>query len=513
MSSTSRPRGVSRRAFIQAGAFGAGAATLAQSPATAAPRAHTARPNILFLMSDQHRGDCVGADGNAAIHTPNMDRLAREGALFRCAYSTTPTCTPARAALLTGMNPWNHGMLGYSKVPEQYPVEMPRVLRDAGYHTLAVGKMHWSPQRGGHGFHNLILDEASREDSPEFRSDYRAWFASEAPNLEVRATGISSNSYRAAPYALPEALHPTHWTGEVARRFIETYERPEPFFLKVSFVRPHSPWDPPKRWMDFYQDKKLPAAHVGKWAERYRPRSDDSENIWHGDLGADQVRHSRQGYYGSVSHVDEEIGRVLEALEARGMLENTLILYTSDHGDMTGDHHLWRKSYAYEASARIPMIVRWPEGMVDAPRGQTLRVPVEIRDILPTFAEAAGAAIEHPIDGRSLIDAIRGADDWRPWIDLEHDICYGERNHWSGLTDGRIKYIFHAFDGEEQLFDLEKDPGEIHDLAGDPAHADTLHTWRERLIAHLEHRGEEWVKDGKLALRPQSILKSPNYPV
>ena len=179
---------------------------------------------------------------------------------------------------------------------------------------------------------------------------------------------------------------------------------------------------------------------------------------------------------------------------------------------MTGDHHLWRKSYAYEASARIPMIVRWPEGMVDAPRGQTLRVPVEIRDILPTFAEAAGAAVEHPIDGRSLIDAIRGADDWRPWIDLEHDICYGERNHWSGLTDGRIKYIFHAFDGEEQLFDLEQDPGEIHDLAGDPAHADTLHTWRERLIAHLEHRGEEWVKDGRLALRPQSILKSPNYP-
>lgn len=512
MSSVSRPRGVSRRAFIQAGAFGAGAATLARAEAPAAPRAHTARPNILFLMSDQHRGDCVGADGNAAIHTPNMDRLAREGALFRCAYSTTPTCTPARAALLTGMNPWNHGMLGYSKVPEQYPVEMPRVLRDAGYHTLAVGKMHWSPQRGGHGFHNMILDEASREDTVEFRSDYRAWFASEAPNLEVRATGISSNSYRAAPYALPEELHPTHWTGEVARRFIETYERPEPFFLKVSFVRPHSPWDPPKRWMDFYQDKKLPAAHIGKWADRYRPRSDDSENIWHGDLGADQVRHSRQGYYGSVSHVDEEIGRIVAALEARGMLENTLILYTSDHGDMTGDHHLWRKSYAYEASARIPMIVRWPEGMVDAPRGQTLRVPVEIRDILPTFAEAAGAAIEHPIDGRSLIDAIRGAEDWREWIDLEHDICYGERNHWSGLTDGRNKYIFHAFDGEEQLFDLEQDPGEIHDLAGDPAHADTLKTWRERLIAHLEHRGEEWVKDGRLALRPQSILKSPNYP-
>ncbi|MDP2325475.1 MAG: sulfatase-like hydrolase/transferase, partial [Gammaproteobacteria bacterium] len=111
MSSNSRPRGVSRRTFFQAGALGASAVALAQSTSIAAPRPHTSRPNILFLIADQHRADCVGADGNAAIHTPNMDRLAREGALFRCAYSTTPTCTPARAALLTGMNPWNHGML------------------------------------------------------------------------------------------------------------------------------------------------------------------------------------------------------------------------------------------------------------------------------------------------------------------------------------------------------------------------------------------------------------------
>jgi len=512
MSSNSRPRGVSRRTFFQAGALGASALALAQSTSTAAPRPHTSRPNILFLIADQHRGDCVGADGNAAIHTPNMDRLAREGALFRCAYSTTPTCTPARAALLTGMNPWNHGMLGYSKVPEKYPVEMPQVLRDAGYYTLGVGKMHWSPQRGTHGFHNLILDEATREETPDFRSDYRAWFASEAPSLNPDATGIGPNSYRAGAYALPEELHPTHWTGEVARRFIEGYDRPEPFFMKVSFVRPHSPYDPPQRWMDSYQDRDLPAAHIGKWADRYRPRSSDEDTLWHGDLGADQVRHSRQGYYGCVSHVDEEIGRILETLESRGMLENTLVLYTSDHGDMTGDHHLWRKSYAYEASARIPMIVRWPEGMIDARRGQTLHMPVEIRDILPTFAEAAGATIEHPIDGRSLLDAVRGAEDWRPWIDLEHDVCYSKENHWSGLTDGKTKYIFHAWSGEEQLFDLVDDPGEITDLAGDPAHAATLMIWRGRLIAHLEPRGEAWVKDGQLALRPESVLKSPNYP-
>ncbi|MBL7644692.1 MAG: arylsulfatase [Candidatus Hydrogenedentes bacterium] len=503
--------GVTRRAFLQAGTACA-ALSLSASAFTLPATGAASRPNILFIMADQHRGDCVGADGNSVIHTPNLDRLAREGARFRCAYSSTPTCTPARAALLTGMAPWNHGMLGYSRVPARYPVEMPQLLRDAGYYTLGVGKMHWSPQRGGHGFHRLVLDEATRVETPDFLSDYQAWFASVAPHLDSGATGIGPNSYRAAPYALPEELHPTHWTGSVANRFLESYDQPEPFFMKVSFVRPHSPYDPPKRWMDYYAHKALPAPHLGEWSRGNRERDTDKDTLWRGDLGAEPVRLSRQGYYGSVSFVDEQVGRMLDTLERRGMLENTLILYTSDHGDMTGDHHLWRKGYAYEPSARIPMMIRWPEGMVATERGQVYRAPVEIRDILPTFIDAAGTTAPQPLDGRSMLDVIRGADDWRTVIDLEHDICYSPDNHWSALTDGSTKYIFHARTGEEQLFDLDTDPGETKDLARDPAHWEKLSLWRRRLIAHLEPRGEAWVKDGRLALRPDSIVHSPNYP-
>ena len=135
-------------------------------------------------MSDQHRGDCLGADGNSAIQTPNLDRLAAGGVRFRCAYSSTPTCTPARAALLTGMSPWQHGMLGYGQVAEHYSVELPRLLRDIGYYTLGIGKMHWTPQRTLHGFHRTILDESGREESPGFRSDYRSWLFSEAPDAD-----------------------------------------------------------------------------------------------------------------------------------------------------------------------------------------------------------------------------------------------------------------------------------------------------------------------------------------
>ncbi|MBN2311009.1 MAG: arylsulfatase [Candidatus Hydrogenedentes bacterium] len=504
---------LSRRDLLK---LGAGAAVMARASGASRPmsaRTRGDRPNILLLMTDQHRGDCLGIAGNPAIRTPNLDRIGREGAHFACAYSTTPTCTPARSGLLTGLGPWRHGMLGYGRVGERYPVEKPRALREAGYYTTGIGKMHWCPQRNLHGFHETILDESSREESFDFRSDYRAWFMSEAPGLEYNATGIGWNEYRSAAYVLPERLHPTRWTGDVAVRFLERYARPEPFFLKVSFARPHSPYDPPERFMRMYEDCALPAAALGAWAGRYAERSGAEYDIWHGDLGAEQIRRSRQGYYGSISFIDEQIGRILESLEQRGVLDETLILFISDHGDMTGDHHLWRKSYPYEASAHVPMVMRWPTGLVAAERGRVIRQPVELRDVLPTFLDAAAAPVPDGLDGRSMLPLLRSdAPEWREYIDLEHDVCYHQSNHWNGLTDGRNKYIFHAMDGAEQLFDLETDPGELTDLAGDPAHADELRRWRARLVDHLAERGDAFVRNGQLALRPERMLYSPNYP-
>jgi len=497
---------ISRRNLLRTASLGA-AAFACSSPAA------KKRPNILMLMSDQHRGDCFGADGNRAVSTPSLDRLAAEGARFRCAYSSTPSCTPARAALLTGQSPWRHGMLGYGQVAERYPVEKPRALREAGYHTAGIGKMHWHPQRNLHGFQSVQLDESGRAQSPEFVSDYRQWFAQQAPDLDPDATGIGWNDYRAKRYVLPERLHPTTWTADRAVDFLRDYSQPEPFFLKVSFARPHSPYDPPQRFMDQYADESLPEAQAGQWAERYRAPSDDSFNIWHGDLGGEQVRQSRQGYYGSVSFIDEQIGRILEALDQRGELDETLILYFSDHGDMTGDQHLWRKCYAYEPSARIPMLIRWPTGLVAAERGQVLNNPVEIRDVLPTLLDAAGQGERDDMDGRSMLGLLRTAEpSWRTYIDLEHSICYSPKNHWTALTDGNTKYIFHALDGEEQLFDLAGDPHERNDLAGDASHESTLRLWRSRMIEHLGERGEPFVKSGRLMTRPERFLYSPHYP-
>jgi len=505
-------RPMKRRDFLKVGGSTAAltAATIRSRPHASQ---HTAQPNILFLMTDQQRGDCLGCDGNSVIKTPNLDRLAHQGALFTKAYSGVPSCTPARSGILTGLSPWHHGMLGYGRVAHSYPVEMPLALRNSGYQTLGIGKMHWYPQRHLHGFHKTILDESGRAETQGFESDYRAWFRKNAPEgMEYNCTGIGWNDYRARVYVPPEDLHPTYWTAQVAVDFIESYSKPEPFFLKVSFARPHSPYDPPKRFMEAYREDEMPAPFTGDWCGKHAPVESEDFNRWQGDLGIAQARRSRRGYYASISFIDEQIGRILSMLEKRGQLDTTLILFISDHGDMTGDHHIWRKTYAYEGSARIPFIVR-PHAALGGKRGITIDRPIEHRDILPTFLETAGQSVPGHLDGMSVLDLMRGnTGKWREAIDMEHDVCYSPSNHWNALTDGRYKYVYHAQNGGEQLFDLREDPGELHDLATESGNRGKVREWRGRMIEHLSERGEPFVVNGDLAPRPERMLYSPHFP-
>jgi arylsulfatase len=283
--------------------------------------------------------------------------------------------------------------------------------------------------------------------------------------------------------------------------------------LEVSFIRPHSPYDPPARCLDRYAEADIPAAVAGEWARRYIPPSDASYDIWHGCLDAETIRQSRRAYYASVRFVDEQVGRILGTLEQGGLLDHTLIVFLSDHGDMLGDQNLWRKTYAYEPSARIPLLMRWPEGFMNARRGQVRSEPVEIRDILPTLLDTAGKDIDRKVDGASLLSLVRGSGPtWREWIDLEHNICYSPENHWNALTDGKWKFIFHAQNGAEQLFHLEEDPHELRDLGRNPDYQGTVRRWRGRLMDHLSERGEEFVRNGRLVARPQGMMVSPHFP-
>ena len=204
-------------------------------------RVQVKKPHVILIMTDQHRGDALGCMGNSAVISPNLDRLAKEGTLFVNGYSASPSSTPARAGLLTGMSPWHHGMLGYGRVAEKYTYEMPQMLRNLGYYTFGVGKMHWFPQKALHGFHTTLIDESGRVESKDFISDYREWFQLHAPGENPDLTGIDWNAHGAGIYKLPEKLHPTAWTGQTACELIRNYNCDKPLFLKVSFARPHSP--------------------------------------------------------------------------------------------------------------------------------------------------------------------------------------------------------------------------------------------------------------------------------
>jgi arylsulfatase A-like enzyme len=228
-------------------------------PAT--PR--TNRINILFLMDDQHRGDWLGAAGAGWMITPNLDRLAHEGVLFRRAYSSVPSCLAARAALLTGLSPWGHGVLGYTPMPAHFQHEKPQLFTDAGYRTCAVGKQHFSPPRNTHGYETVILSEPKLNDAKAV-CDYTTWFTHQAPGHDVMEGYRSGNDQRGGiHYPVDEKLHETVWTANQAVEFLTARKAGAPWFLKVSFHSPHAPLNAPKRWYDRYEGANNPGANRG----------------------------------------------------------------------------------------------------------------------------------------------------------------------------------------------------------------------------------------------------------
>lgn len=470
------------------------------------------KPHIILIMTDQQRGDCIGVN-NPAVKTPNLDAMANRGVCFDNGYSTTPSSTPARAALLTGMSPWHHGMLGYGKVARQYKYELPRMLRESGYYTFGIGKMHWFPQKSLHGFHGTLVDESGRIEQDGYVSDYRDWFKLQAPGLNPDELGIGWNDHAAGTYPLDEKLHPTYWTGQTAVDFIHNYKSDKPLFLKVSFARPHSPYDPPQRYLDMYRDVQVPEPVTGDWDVEFAkfPKSKDAA---FGDYSTGHAVDSRRHYYAAITFIDDQIGCIVAALKEKGLYDNAVICFVSDHGDMLGDHYHWRKTYPYEGSVNIPYLLSVPEWMkTTVKKGAHLPYPVELRDILPTFLDAAGAGIPEEIDGASLLTLLRSdKPEWREYIDLEHATCYKADNYWCALTDGKMKYVWNFHNGTEQLFDLQKDPYEKTNLAGVKKQAKTLKLWHGRMVAHLSERGEEYVKDGQLQTLKKTRLYSPNYP-
>ncbi|MBB6730690.1 arylsulfatase [Cohnella zeiphila] len=469
------------------------------------------RPNLLLITVDQMRYDCLSAMGHPIVETPNLDALAAKGVAFTSAYSATPSCIPARAAIMTGMSQRSHGRVGYrDKVPWTYEHTIAGELAKAGYHTQCVGKMHVYPARNLCGFHNVVLhdgylhhnrfkDENAYREHFDQADDYLTWLRRTAgATLDITDLGLDCNASTVGrPWHLPEALHPTNWCVTESIDFLRRRDPGKPFFLWSSFVRPHSPLDPPQAYFDMYKDLDMPEPPVGDWVDEEAALAGASDpTTSFGRLPKRRLDRARAAYYALITHLDDQIGRLINALQEYGVLRDTLIVFTSDHGEMMGDHHAFRKSLPYEGSAKVPFLVCDPGGKLGLAAGSRVGHTIELRDIMPTLLDAAGAPIPETAEGASLLALCRGErPEWRAYVHGEH--TYGARsNHY--VTDGREKYIWYSQTGEEQFFDLAADPTESVNLARDPSQAERVSGWRGRLIRELDGREEGYVADGRL---------------
>jgi arylsulfatase A-like enzyme len=453
------------------------------------------RPNVLLFTTDQQRGDHVGISGHPIVETPNVDAFVQRGAYFPNAYTEIPSTTGARRCLHGGQGSYTCGLIGYASTEWHEQDTLAQVLADAGYHCINVGWRNMHPRRKLYGFHHVIP-----HDLREGVDDYWDWLREQlGPHAHERGHGCDSNGWLARPWPLAECYHPTVWTTDVTIEQIRKRDPTRPFFVWTSHLRPHSPYDPPQFFYDMYADRELPEIPVGDWADVHAvPGPMPERTAWRGRLPPEQNQRMRAGYMGSCTHLDYELGRLMEALAGMRLLEDTLIVFTSDHGDMMGDHHMHRKTYAYEGSARIPFLIRYPAGL-DLPSG-TFDHVVGLQDVMPTILEVAGVPIPSSVTGASVLQAVRG-EQWREYIHGEHSPCYSLAEAMHYMTDGVEKYIWFPSTGKEQLFDLVNDRQERIDLARDPAYGERMAVWRSRLVELLTERGDGFSDGERLLVR------------
>jgi arylsulfatase A-like enzyme len=294
----------------------------------------------------------------------------------------------------------------------------------------------------------------------------------------------------------------TFWCVSQALDFLQKRDPTAPFFLNVSFIEPHPPLTPPRFYYDRYMDLDLPEPVVGDWAPDVPAGKGQDIDAWFVNLDRETMRRCRAAYYGLMNHVDDQIGRLIDYLKVNGLFADTLLLFTSDHGEMLGDHHLFRKCFPYEGSARVPFLLRAPAWMGLQTRASRAE-PVGLQDVMPTLLDAAGAPVPETVTGRSVLpllrpgrgegagaDAPAGAPDWREALHGEHSGLYQNDLGMHFLVDGHQKYIWYSQTGREQLFDLDADPQERRDLALQPDGEDRLAPWRRRLAVRLRGRPE-----------------------
>lgn len=414
------------------------------------------RPNILLITTDQQRFDTIQAAGYPYMITPNLDRLAAEGCLFENAYSPNPVCLPARHNLITGLPARHHTFDdNYFDDSHQIPYALPtfaQCLSDSGYDTIAIGKMHFQPYRRHNGFHRLhLMDEI-----PRYREDddYALYLKENGYDYLQSLHGVRHLLYMQPQQSLVgEAHHGSAWVADQTINYLKTKSKDKPFLIWAGFIAPHPPLDVPASYADLYRGRDIPEPYESKTP--LSTLAEENKNIADYPDKATLMR-ARQLYYASISFVDKQVGRIIDQLEAMGELDNTLIVFTSDHGEMLGDHGTYQKFLPYDGSAKIPMICRYPKRY--APGSRETRF-VDLNDLFPTFMDAAGLTMPEHLDYPG--DALWGDKKDRSVQFIEHQ--HGERR-WISLRNKQYKYNYYYGGAKEELFDMINDPHETENL-------------------------------------------------
>ncbi len=447
------------------------------------------RPNILLVTTDQQRFDTIYAAGNRYIRTPHLNWLSHRGVRFDRCYSDAPVCMPARATMMTGRAGYHNDLTtnSHSVQPIDSTTSLPGMLTQAGYQTRAQGKMHFYPRRKNYGFEHMELLE-----------DYYRYM-SKHPEYGVPADhGMGQNEMEPAISTVSESYSLTHWTMERSVDFLETRDETRPFFLWTSFSNPHPPLDPCLHYWLQYKDAEVPPPVYGDWseeAERVPPGFRAATSVLNSCDRFDEalIKDVRRAYYALITQIDYNLGRLFARMRELGVLDNTLILFTSDHGDLLGDHHIGAKGAFLEGSAHVPMLMRVPEADASGDlQGQVSDALVTLADVYATCLGAAGVTPSdgYAIDGLDLREVAVGERTRETFVGVS-------KQHY-GVVQGAYKYTYCAAGGSELLFDMVADPYEQHNLAGDAEFATVKADLREALVAELAEVRPEYLDDGDL---------------
>ena len=457
------------------------------------------RPNILLFFTDQQRADTIGAGGNPVIRTPSLDRLAREGVRFSSAYTPSPVCVSARCSLIHGQYAHNTGCAYNGDAMPTDRSSFMQALSDAGYRTHGIGKMHFTPDS------QALRGWQTREHQEEIRrsvdqDDYLQFLQSQGYSHVHDPMGQRGEMYYMPQLAqMPAEYHATHWVGDRSIAFVrEQAHSDQPWLLMSSYIHPHPPFSPPTPWNKLYRAPLMPLPKMPHQYEAFWTYMNRVQNRYkYRDNGFDynMLRCMKAFYYACISFIDYQVGRILQALEETDQLDNTLILYTSDHGEFLGDYGCFGKRSMLNAACNIPMLARFPQRFA---QGAVCDTPTSLVDIMPTMLAAADVPhADLALDGVDLAEVAAAGEA----SSLARRTVYSQYQHrdvgvYMALTR-RWKYFYSAPDRREWLIDRTEDPDELRSQAGLVFRQSAVSEMRDNLWSYYRSQGYAEPLDGQ----------------